>query len=129
MIPRGVLWHISFSTENPYRYQINKSFDDPIQFLGEHLFPHLPNLNWAHTMFQALFQVPTVNKAHIIPAFLKFTMEMLKNIYSGKTTMLLNLLILQGFSICNRVHYPHFIPKLTHSYILKAAIIKVLSNK
>lgn len=129
MIPLGYYDTYLSPQKIYYRYQINKSFDDPIQFFGEHLFPHLPNLNWAHTMFQALFQVPTVNKAYIIPAFPKFTMEILKNIYLGKTTMLLNLLILQGFSICNRVHYPHFIPELTHSYILKAATIKVLSNK
>lgn len=55
---------LSFSTENVYRYQIYKSSHDPIQFFGGHLFLHVPNINWAHTIFQALFQVPTVNKTH-----------------------------------------------------------------
>lgn len=55
---------LSFSTENVYRYQIYKSSHDPIQFFGGHLFLHAPNINWAHTIFQALFQVPTVNKTH-----------------------------------------------------------------
>lgn len=46
--------------------------------------------------------------------------------------MLLNPLILHRdlASTTERViHRQHFIPKLTHSYILKAAAIKVLSNK
>lgn len=94
-------WHylehhdtLSFSIENVYRYQIYKSSHDPIQFSGGHLFLHAPNINWAHTIFQALLQVPTANKTHKIPALIELIMEISKNIYLSITTILLILFML-----------------------------------
>lgn len=82
-------------------------------------------------MFQALLRVPTVNKIYIIPAFMEFPMKIFKKIYSGKNNNAVKPIYINWdlVSATERVIHRHFIPKLTHSYILKAATIKVLKNK
>jgi hypothetical protein len=80
-------------------------------------------------MSEALLPAPTVNKTYTIPALMEYTGEPF-NISLHKPTMPLDLFISHRDLASNsNLSRHHFIPKLTHSHALKAATIKMLSNK